>query len=537
VSSMMHVYQDICTRDLFPSSEITDPKKRRQRQSNLKTSLRYLAAACDETPERLSLTEAIEATYQSRLRSVLTAQGKGASTIRNTIQDVGQFLKAYHQLLATPPVPVVKHPEILTRIVRDGMTKDSPDPRAAWLVTSPYWVHLEDWPADVQALWKRYREIKKHRMRESTFTKHLHHLEAYVGYLSMSAEARLAKLPPIVRTKLALHAYKRDREDIIAPPVLSSDKDLFALSSLEGFVTWLAWRRHPDRDAQVKERPPSKPTSLGFALAGVISSMAHHLKRKESKRLIQYCNEMGRPEKIHDKKAAYHTFTIDELDQVGHAMITQARQYRTHKGWNKFPGARAAIMFQRGLILLLGIRTPMRARQWAEALLDDNLKKVNGEWRWDFRGKQLKIAQRGRAQNEYTVPITDPVVVKLLEEYLEVWRQKLPRAHEDRHIFLTDRGAMLNHATLCAWFKLHVYRYTGKRLFPHLLRTIFTSDAINRGVSRNLVAYLLNDTPQTVDLRYNEVNPGLLEPSMPDAYARLFPKRSGNGNGGGNGHA
>jgi hypothetical protein len=40
--------------------------------------------------------------------------------------------------------------------------------------------------------------------------------------------------------------------------------------------------------------------------------------------------------------------------------------------------------------------------------------------------------------------------VKLLEEYLEVWRPRIPGAQEDRHVFLGERGAPLNHDAICA---------------------------------------------------------------------------------------
>jgi hypothetical protein len=82
-------YTTICAKDLFPSSVVTDPERRRQRQANLNTAIRYLAASYNTTPQRLPLTTEVEAAYRQRLRYTLTARGKGVWTIRNAIQNIG----------------------------------------------------------------------------------------------------------------------------------------------------------------------------------------------------------------------------------------------------------------------------------------------------------------------------------------------------------------------------------------------------------------------------------------------------------------
>jgi site-specific recombinase XerD len=169
----------------------------------------------------------------------------------------------------------------------------------------------------------------------------------------------------------------------------------------------------------------------------------------------------------------------------------------------------------------------MRARNWCEALLETNLRKVNGVWLFHFEGDELKIATRRGETNVYEIEIPAEVV-PYLEEYLTTWRPKLPRASEDRHVLLALRagGGMLKPKDLYMKLKVHVYRHTKKRLYPHLLRTIFTSSMLSSGMDINSVAYGLNDNPATVLRAYNELQAGVHQQSLHDAYRRAL-----NGNG------
>jgi site-specific recombinase XerD len=169
----------------------------------------------------------------------------------------------------------------------------------------------------------------------------------------------------------------------------------------------------------------------------------------------------------------------------------------------------------------------MRARNWCEALLETNLRKVNGAWLFHFEGSELKVARRRGETNVYEIEIPAEVV-PYLEEYLNVWRPKLPRADEDRHVLLALRagGGMLKPKDLYMKLKVHVYRHTKKRLYPHLLRTIFTSSMLSSGMDINSVAYGLNDNPATVLRAYNELQAGVHQQSLHGAYRRAL-----NGNG------
>jgi site-specific recombinase XerD len=105
----------------------------------------------------------------------------------------------------------------------------------------------------------------------------------------------------------------------------------------------------------------------------------------------------------------------------------------------------------------------------------------------------------------------------------------LPGADTDRHVFLMGKGAKpLNVKALNMRLKVQVYRHTKKRLYTHLLRTIFTSNLLSANADINTVAYLLNDDPRTVLARYNELQGVQHQQSFREAYARAL---HGNGHG------
>jgi hypothetical protein len=525
VSTLLHVYQQLCTDGLLPDN----------RQKDILTALRYLSSSYDMTPDTLPLTPEVEISYRQQLRDYLTAQRKGHSTIRNSIQGIGQYLKAFHQLQQTLPVPVARPKTPRWAEAHKAMGEASPYKHATWLTSSRYVRHLDQWPADLLTPFEKYRRLKRDQLRPATLQGHVFSLESHVGYLSMTADERLDHLPIEARKKLGLKRYKDDLDTITAPPVLSSWNDLFVLSHVQGFVAWHAWRIHTDTDAKVYERQPSKPSTLGKMVANVLTYVAETLKRTKDARILRdYADSLPMPRKIHNKAAECHSFTFAELEEVALAMMDEARRMDIHtlhngKGYVECPGGIAAGRFQLGLVLMLGWRIPMRARNWCEALLETNLRKVNGGWFFHFEGDELKIATRRGETNVYEIEI--PLeVVPCLEEYLNVWRPKLPRADEDRHVLLALRsgGGMLKPKDLYMKLKVHVYRHTKKRLYPHLLRTIFTSSMLSSGMDINSVAYGLNDNPATVLRAYNELQAGVHQQSLQDAYRRAL---SGHGNG------
>ena len=478
----------------------------------------------------------MEASYRLRLREDLSAKGKGHSTIRNSIQGIGRYLKAFHQLQHTQPVPVVKPQIPGWRQSREVMAATSPYKHITWMTQSRYRLGMAQWPKDILDAFQEYRNLKKDSIQAVTLAGHVKCVESHLGYLSIEGKHRLDSLPPDARHKIGLKPYHDDRQTIIAPAVLSSWHDLFNLDGLKGFVTWHAWRIHTPFDAKVKERPPSKPSGRGRMVADAIQSIATTLERPEASTLRAYLSGLAHPKVIHNKSAAYHDFTFDELEQVAHALMDEARHMdissrSNGKGPVQYPGGYAALRFQLGVVLMLGWRIPMRARNWSEMLLQTNLRHINGGWVIHFEGDELKIRTRRGEMNVFEMEIPQDCV-PALEEYLNVWRPLLPHANEDRHVLLSLRngGGMLQPKFLYEKIKTHVYRFTGKRFYLHLLRTIFTSNMLSSGMDINSVAYGLNDTPATVLKSYNEMQGAKHQQSLQEAYSRAL-----NGNGQANG--
>src|SRR5262245_44638098 len=170
------------------------------------------------------------------------------------------------------------------------------------------------------------------------------------------------------------------------------------------------------------------------------------------------------------------------------------------------PRCYQAALFSTGLILSMAVRTPMRARNWCEARLGVNLKRGAHGWHWHFAGDELKIGTRahGTRVNVFDPPV-NPAIVPALEAYLDVYRPHLPQAAQDDHVFLSARGGPLTATALRSRMKIQVYRHTGKRLYSHLIRSLFMTQHLTAGVDINTVAYGMNDVPNTVLQYYNEV--------------------------------
>jgi hypothetical protein len=503
----------------------TDHRLPPRRLKDIMTALKYLAAAYDRTPEQLALTPEIEAEYKAKLRDFMTLQHKHPRTIRNTVQSVGQFLRAVHELPAKTPIPQVgRRPT--WKSARDAMAASSPYRHQGWLSHSTYVLPQAQWPTDVTRAFKKFAHETRHRLRPASLQNYVIGVSSLLGYLNLTADERLDRLPKEARDKLGLKRYADDLRLIRDTPQSTAFDDLFREQSLESFVVWHAWRIHTPTDAKVRERPPSMPSTMGLRVVETMKGLATTLKRSDDLAVVHaYRKTMRPPKPIHDKTAAYHQFSFAEINDIGKALMHEAHTMDISVAWNgkdvvQYPGSLAAERFLVGLVLMLGWRVPLRARNWCEALLKTNLRQVNGGYRWHFEGDELKIATRGGLPNTLDIKIDDDMV-PYLEEYLHVWRPKLPHADDDQHVLLGLRGegGMLTPKTLCAKVKVHVFRLGGKRLFPHLLRTIFMSNNLSAGVDINSIAYAMNDKPATV-WKYNALQGGLHEHSLQDAWRR-----------------
>jgi integrase len=97
-----------------------------------------------------------------------------------------------------------------------------------------------------------------------------------------------------------------------------------------------------------------------------------------------------------------------------------------------------------------------------------------------------------------------PDLIDHLQEYLTLFRPRFPNASTSPYVFLTRSGAPFNPCTFWEDFTMLVLKRTGKRCYPHLLRTLWVSEFFTDGGKPATAAYMLNDTVQTALLRYQE---------------------------------
>jgi hypothetical protein len=154
---------------------------------------------------------------------------------------------------------------------------------------------------------------------------------------------------------------------------------------------------------------------------------------------------------------------------------------------------------------------------WCEAILGHNLKKDHtGRWRWRFVGEEMKIGMRRSEMNVFD-PDVPPEVAVNLEEFLLKFRPLIKNADQDQHVFLSSDGGPLSTRNLRERLSTYVMRYTNKHIYPHLLRSLFSTYHLTHGVDINSVAYALNDTPKSVLGFYNELIADTHRPIVADA--------------------
>ena len=510
MTSIIRLYEDVCWQQLIPPT----------RQKDIKTAMTYLASSLDSTPDTLQLDQMIEATYRQRFRDYFLIHPKGQSTIRNTIQAIGQLFKAIHQLDQSPPIPLAPPAIPKTEVARQHLVAHSPYQHAVWLARHRYRLTSEHWPSDIARAWAGYRQHAMSRTRANSVKQRDEQMKTYVSYHLLAPDARLEMIHPDALRKLRLASFEHDMLTITTPPVLTSLDELFDLPRLQSFVTWHAWRVHTPEDAAILTKAPARPTTWGQHVITTIGLLAKHLKRPEVEALYTWIYALPRPKRIHNKRAPYHRFELSEIEGVAQGLMREARQM--HIDYHKrYPGSVQAVRFQTGLILAMGWRNPMRGRNWCEAILDINLKHEGHHWYWHFEGTELKIATRRGEVNVFQ-PDVDLSVVPWLEEYLECFRPHLPNAGHDRHVLLSQWGRPLTRSLLTYRLRTHVYRFTGKLFYTHLLRSLFMSHHMTSGVDVNSIAYAMNDTPATVVAAYNELMDDKHRPIIAEANRRAL---------------
>jgi site-specific recombinase XerC len=240
----------------------------------------------------------------------------------------------------------------------------------------------------------------------------------------------------------------------------------------------------------------------------MIATMAKVLDDPAAPTLADFRRTLKVPTPVHNKRN--HWVSLATLEAVAEACLAEGRAPLVPaRKVSRFPGAQRAGRFQRGLILKLLIRVPLRQRNIREMQLGKHLAKDSqtGHWHLEFRGDELKVGNRGAAVNKYEVNLTTycPEWLPLLEEFLQVHRPKLPNAATSRFLFLGQHGIPYSTKTLHMDLSEVVAMRTGQRFYPHLIRTIWATEYLDKTQDFATAATMLGDTLGTVMKTYYDI--------------------------------
>ena len=419
----------------------------------------------------------------------LRAQGKGVSTIRNTKNYLRRLfhLAEAHHLVSLTPASLISRYDLKNRLNRTG--SDASEPTGAYLL-------YRYWPADLQKTFTAFQtwattpvvpgRPASLRKRPTTMEYYRLHFESYFGYLHH-------------------HVHRVPTFD-----------DLFDFELVTAYVHWHVNDRH------------QRPTSTIFKFMNVLLALTRQYRPNEElhARLKSLRRTLPAPSPLYDKNEAW--VSLDELAQVGAAIWPRKQPPQSSSHYDaKYPGLSYATYAGLSLMLRLWTWIPYRQRNMREMLLGDNLHKDSqGQWRITFRGEQLKIGVKRGKPNIFDLPFpTD--LVPVLENYLAIWRPILLSnlAHADTHVFITRRGSYYNQHTLRNSTARIVYRYTGKRWHPHMIRTVWATEWIRNGGDFFKAAIMLNDTLETVIANYAH----LRDENVAEEVYAVLARRNGQG--------
>jgi hypothetical protein len=430
-----------------------------------KTSIGYLARAL-QCPDAQHCPQEVFARSQEALRDALdTYLGSlqplpSSHTVRNTRYNIRTlFKKAYKANILQPPGLVPKSPIPILTLVKIA---SAASPYKKHYHHPPYGLPIETWPSDILTYWNRYSTETRHTIRPVTLTGRMKYLKDYLGYL---------------------HTIAHD-------PVTTWD-DLFSVDRFDAFVTWHG------------ERVGVRYSMYGRAVISSLITIAGHFKHPQIQALKDYRRTLRLPEPMHNKHD--HSLSRDELELVALSELHEA--HKSFSTYTPHPGVIRASQHRRALILRILLRIPLRQRNIREMQLHRNLyQDAQEHWWLSFRGEDLKVGQRKGRINTFSLDLTAyfPDIIDHLEEYLSVFRPRFPNASTSPYVFLSTSGGMFNDVNFTRDFTTFILKRTGKRCYPHLLRTLWVSEYFSEGGKPATAAYMLNDTPQTAIQKYYE---------------------------------
>ena len=455
---------ELDTRGALPASRIKD----------LKTSLRYLAAALgaaslDECQvegacrDPAAWTQALETHFQT-----LTAQGKtiSATTRRNTRNNLRVvFRQAEAGGLLAAPLPARLLTKPRRRVFKRQQRETALYQSTYCPPTGPrrFGLPQAQWPPDIQAGWRAYQAQCGLRLRESTFRGYANRLTTYLGYLT--------------------HICGRT----------PTWDDLFDVAQLAEYERWQGARLQRTSSVQ------------GHHMAQMLGAIANVLKHPHARALADLRNTFPTPAPLHTKRA--HWVSLATLEAVADACLTEGRAPYVVERGVRTPGVRRVTQFQRGLMLKLLVRVPLRQRNVRELRLDQHLYQEAAHWHLHLRGDDLKIGTRQGQVNTYHVDLTDycPDFIPVLEEFLQVHRPRLPNPTGSMLLFLSHRGMPFSQQSLGGELSREVAMRTGQRFYPHLIRTIWATEYLQATQDFTTAATMLGDTLAVVMKTYYDI--------------------------------
>ena len=447
------------------------------RVKDLKTSLRYLATALGQTSlEHCSVDAACreEATWAKALEDhwrTLETQGRTLSAVtrrntRNNLRGVFRLAEA-HGLLPQPlPTPLLTKPKRAD--FRRQQRATAPYQSTYRPQGSPrrYGLPQAQWPPDIQAGFRDYQAKCGLRLRQITVQGHVNRLVSYIGYF----------------TTICGRTPTWD--------------DLFDVAHLEEFVRWLGIRLG---------RPM---TVQGHQVVQTIGAIANVIKHRQAGALAAFRQTLPTRAPLHTKRV--HWVSLAQLEAVADGFLAEGRRPYTNHSHARYPGARRAALFQRGLMLKLLVRVPLRQRNVREMQLEHNLYKdpQTGHWHLHFSGSELKIGERQGRINEYKLNLTEKTegFIPVLEEFLRDYRPRLPNPTGSALLFLSSRGKQFSQLSLALELSVAVAMRTGQRFYPHLIRTIWATEYLKAFPGDfTTAATMLGDTVTMVLKTYYDI--------------------------------
>jgi hypothetical protein len=437
------------------------------RAKDLKTALRRLSDATQTPIDAFDLLT-LERTYKATLQHYFATSEPppSAYTQRNVLQNLHQFYRLLfeHGLLMPSRSTLRKKP--YRRQVLANARDESPYRHRTSAALTRYYYPMDLWPKALRQPFEAFCLGQTFKVRESTQENYRNHMTAYVSYgLSLDS------------------------------PRLTTWDQVFETDRLTRFIIWHAKRVDAGRISY-----------MGLQVARLLRTIANATHRPEADALHTLIKDLPAVRPLHDKQAAYHRISAQELESVGLVLLNTSHQpLRGNAPFkNERPGLLRATTNQTALLLRLLWRVPLRSRNIREMELGKNLfRDAQGIWTIRFMGDELKVDQRRGKINIFQARWPDELVTHL-DEYLTIFRPRFPHADISSLVFPNRQGVKQTHAGFYYRISQPIYIHLRKRLFPHLVRSLWTDSWIESGGDVATGAYMLNNAVTTMLEHYHD---------------------------------